>query len=160
MDLEDDNGLDFGNLLEKSLVLIKRRKFLADFMQDKETDLADKCTEPVSTAPNIVQSFKYTAQDLTPTIRLRTNQGGVPSGRIGTMQVRQTEITKPILDHSDCTSSPDSTKDILEDQSAFFLVCWPSDEVLQVHVSSVGILKPFKKNTLPKFEAEAMKNLS
>ena len=38
-DLEYDNCLDFRDLLERVLVLFKRRKFLADFIQDKETDL-------------------------------------------------------------------------------------------------------------------------
>ena len=58
IDLEDDDDLDFGDLLEKVLVLVKRRKFLADFIQDKETDLVHKYTEPqkVPTTPNIVES--------------------------------------------------------------------------------------------------------
>ena len=39
IDLEDDNGLNFEYLLEKALVLFKHRKYLADIMRDKETDL-------------------------------------------------------------------------------------------------------------------------
>lgn len=45
INLKDDNDLDFGDLLEKALVLIKRRKFLADFINDKETDLVHKYNE-------------------------------------------------------------------------------------------------------------------
>lgn len=107
----------------------------------------------VPTAPNVVQPFKYTAHDLTSTIRLRAIQGGVPFGRISTMQVKQTEITMPILDHSDCISSPDSTKVILEDPSTFYPGCWPSDEVVQVHVSSVGIFKPFELDVIKETDA-------
>lgn len=32
IDLEADDSLDFGDLLEKALVLVKRRKFLADLL--------------------------------------------------------------------------------------------------------------------------------
>lgn len=41
INLEDDNSLDFENLLEKKLVLVKRKNFLADFIWDKEIDLAN-----------------------------------------------------------------------------------------------------------------------
>ena len=34
-----NNDLDFGDLLEKVLVVVKRRKCLADFIWDKKTDL-------------------------------------------------------------------------------------------------------------------------
>ncbi len=42
IDLEDDDSLDFEDVLEKALVLVKRRKFLADLIQDKMTDLVNK----------------------------------------------------------------------------------------------------------------------
>lgn len=41
IDLEDDDSLDFENVLEKAIVLVKRSKCLADFIQDRETDLID-----------------------------------------------------------------------------------------------------------------------
>ncbi|MCJ1342812.1 hypothetical protein MMC31_001001 [Peltigera leucophlebia] len=57
IDLEDDDGLDFGDVLEKTLVFFKRRKVLADFVRDKETDLANEFTEPqkLHTPSNIVK---------------------------------------------------------------------------------------------------------
>lgn len=38
LDLEDDDGIDFDDLLEKSLVLIGCRKRLADFIKEKKSD--------------------------------------------------------------------------------------------------------------------------
>ncbi len=61
IDLEDNNGLDLVDLLEKALVLVKHRKCLVDFIRDKETDLVNKYTKPqekVPAAPNIVGPFK------------------------------------------------------------------------------------------------------
>ena len=46
MDLEDDNGLDFENLLEKVLVLAKCRNRLAAFIRDQATSLVDEYIEP------------------------------------------------------------------------------------------------------------------
>ena len=80
IDLEDDDSLDFGNLLEKALVLVKRRKCLADFIRDKETGLVNKHTEPqekLPTTPNNFEPFTYPAQDLTPPTRFQTVQGAV-----------------------------------------------------------------------------------
>lgn len=56
---ENHDGLDFGDLLEKSLVLIRPCKFLADFIRHEETDLIKKDTRPsrkVSTSPQKVSS--------------------------------------------------------------------------------------------------------
>lgn len=39
IDLEDDNGLDFGDLIEKVPIVAKRRKCLADFIGGKKPDL-------------------------------------------------------------------------------------------------------------------------
>ena len=58
IDLEDDDGLDFEDLLQKALVIVRRRKILADFIQDKETDLVSKYTdsqEKAPTTPNLVE---------------------------------------------------------------------------------------------------------
>lgn len=66
IDLETDDGPDFWDLLEKALVLVKHRKFLADFIQDKETDLVNNYTEPqgkVPTTPNIGEPFTYPVHD-------------------------------------------------------------------------------------------------
>lgn len=76
IDLEDDDGLDFGDLLEKALVLVKRRKYLVDFIRDKETDLANKyidSQEKVPTTPNIGEPFTTP----TPPTRFQTVQGPI-----------------------------------------------------------------------------------
>ena len=88
IDLEDDNGIDFDDLLEKSLVLIGCRKRLADFTKEKESDWRftshpkDQPTAevnhhsvppvvlpPTSTVPDTVEPFTYKMPELTPTIR-------------------------------------------------------------------------------------------
>ena len=78
IDLEEDDGLDFGDLLEKVLVLVKRRKYLVEFIRDKETE-ADKYDpqEKVFTAPDIFEPFLYPVQDFVLPIRCHTVQGGV-----------------------------------------------------------------------------------
>lgn len=45
IDLEDDDGLDFGDLLEKALVLVKHRKYLVNLIRDKENPV-NEYTEP------------------------------------------------------------------------------------------------------------------
>lgn len=42
INLEDNNGLDFSNLPKNLLVLVKCRKYLADFIKDKKIDLINK----------------------------------------------------------------------------------------------------------------------
>ena len=59
------------------------------------------------------------------------------------MQFRKTEITKPIPDNTDCILSPGSTEDVWEGLSALFTNYEPLDKMMQVHVSSVGIVKDF-----------------
>ena len=64
IDLEDDDGLDFGDLLEKALVLVKRRRYLVNLIRDKETDPVNEYTEPqekVPTAPDIIELLPYLA---------------------------------------------------------------------------------------------------
>ncbi len=68
IDLEDDNSLDFDDILEKALVLVKRSNYLADFIWDRENDLINKHTgleEKHPNASNTIESFTYPAQDLT-----------------------------------------------------------------------------------------------
>lgn len=57
INLEDNNYLDFRDLLNEVLVLVQHRKFLAGFIYDKEIDLVYKYTESqkVSTPPNIIK---------------------------------------------------------------------------------------------------------
>lgn len=58
---EHNDGLGFGDLLERALVLVSFRDFLADFIRHKETDLINEYTRPqgkVSTSPNIVEPFR------------------------------------------------------------------------------------------------------
>ncbi|MCJ1347938.1 hypothetical protein MMC31_006168, partial [Peltigera leucophlebia] len=93
----DDNGLDFGDLLEKALVLVKRRKFLAEFIQDKDTDLVNKYTElpqeKFPTTPNIVEPFTYPAHDLTPPTRFQTAQGAIQED-IPVVRIRQRKLNR------------------------------------------------------------------
>lgn len=46
IDLEDDVSLDIEELLKKAIVIVRRKKFLVDLLQDKETDLIYKQVEP------------------------------------------------------------------------------------------------------------------
>ncbi len=60
IDLKDDDGFNFENSLEKAMVLVKRKKYLADFILGKGTDLVDNYTDSqgkVYTSPNIVELF-------------------------------------------------------------------------------------------------------
>ena len=77
IDLEDDDSLNFDDVLEKALILVKRSKCLEDFIRDRENDLIDKHTgleEKRPNAPNTVESFTYPAQDLTPPTQIHTMQ--------------------------------------------------------------------------------------
>lgn len=80
IDLENDGSLDFEEVLEKTLVLIKRNKYLAGFIWDRENDLINKHTgleEKRSNTPNTVESFTLSAQDLTLPIQFNTVQATV-----------------------------------------------------------------------------------
>lgn len=78
IDLEDNDDLDFGDLLEKVLELVKRKKYWVDFIRDKETEVNKyDPREKVPTAPNIVESFIYPVQDFVPHTRFHTLQWGV-----------------------------------------------------------------------------------
>lgn len=59
INLENNGNLDFDNLLEKSLILVKCRKYLADFIQNKEIDLVNKykSSEKVFIVSKIVKTF-------------------------------------------------------------------------------------------------------
>ncbi len=122
IDLEDDDDLDFGDLLEKVLVLVKRRKFLADFIQDKETDLVHKYTEPqkVPTTPNIVES----SSNPSPPTRIQAIQGAiqedipvvqVPTSRI--VEVKAGEVRSGV---DDCILISDPAEDFYEDLDTLF----------------------------------------
>ena len=76
----DEDGLDFENVLENGLVLVKRSKCLVDFIRDRENDLIDKHTgleEKRPNAPNTVEPFTLSAQNLTPPIQFNTVQATV-----------------------------------------------------------------------------------
>ncbi len=103
IDLEDDDSLDFEDVLEKALVLVKRRKFLADFIQDKMTDLVNKYAEPqvkVFYPPNVIGSFADPAQDCVLPNPSQTMQGPIreviPVVRIHTLRaegVKASEVS-------------------------------------------------------------------
>ena len=144
IDLEDDDSLDFGDLLEKALVLVKRRKYLADFIRHKETNLVNKYTDPqekVSTAPNIVKPFIYPAQDFVLPTRFQTVRGpiqeDIPVVRIHTSRVEEVKA-------DDCILISDPSEYFYEGLGALFTDLKPGDEkVVQLHVDSVTVVEPF-----------------
>ncbi|MCJ1348040.1 hypothetical protein MMC31_006271 [Peltigera leucophlebia] len=150
IDLEDDDDLDFEDLLEKALVLVKRRKYLADFIRDKETDLVNKYTEPqekVPTTPNIVEPFEYPAHDLTLPTRFQTLQGAIqediPVVRIHESRVGKVKAGEVSSSDNDSFLVSDPTDDFYENLGALFADCKPVDEDLeQLRVSSVSIVEP------------------
>ena len=143
IDLADDDGLDFEDLLEKKLVLVKRRKFLADFIQDKETYLINKYTEPqkkVTTTPNNVEPFTYPAHDLTLLTRFQNVQGviqeDVPVVQIHTSRFEEIKAGEVSLDDNDCFLVSDPTEDFYGDLGALFSE--PMDEkVVLLHVDKI-----------------------
>ncbi|MCJ1344896.1 hypothetical protein MMC31_003101 [Peltigera leucophlebia] len=150
IDLEDDDDLDFEDLLEKALLLVKRRKFLADFIRDGDTDLVNKYTEPqekVPTTPNVDEPFTYPAPGLTPPTRFQTVQGAIqadiPGVRTHASQVEEVKAGEVSLDENDCFLVSDPTEDFYGDLGALF--CEPVDEeVMLPHVDSVDPVKPFE----------------
>ena len=140
----DDDGLDFGDLLEKSLVLVKRRKYLVDFIRDKETDLVNKYDflEKVTTAPNIVEPFIKS----TPPTRFHTMQGGVqediPVVQIHTSRIGEVKAGEVNSGANDCVLISDPTKDFYEDLVTLFPDLKPGDEkVGQLHIDSATVVE-------------------
>ena len=100
IDLEDDNdGIDFEDLLEEALVLIMCRKRLAGFIKEEESDWKfsshpkDQPTAqvthrpmppvvllPTTTTSDTVKPFTYKPRELTPIIQVV--QEGVPITRV------------------------------------------------------------------------------
>ena len=77
IDLENDNSLDFDDVLEKALVLVKCSKYHEDFIRDKKNDRINKHTdfeEKRPNAPNTIEYFTYLAQDLTPPTQVHIMQ--------------------------------------------------------------------------------------
>lgn len=99
IDLEDNDDLDFGDLLEKVLELVKRKKYWVDFIRDKETEVNKyDPREKVPTAPNI-ESFIYPVQDFVPHTRFHTVQWGVqedmPAIWVHTSRIRKFGAGEP-----------------------------------------------------------------
>ena len=146
IDLEDDDGLDFGDLLEKALVLVRRRKYLADFIREKETDLVNKYTdsqEKVPTGPNIVEPFT----NPTPPTRFQTVQGpiqeDIPVVQIHVLRVEEVKAGEVSLGADDCILISDPAEDFYEDLGALFTDFKPGDEKVVLHVDSVTVVEPF-----------------
>lgn len=66
------------------------------------------------------------------------------------MQVRKTEIIKPISNNTNSILSVNFSKDVLEGLSSLFPDCRPLDKVVQVYISLVGIIKHFKHYNIKK----------
>lgn len=58
IDLEDNNSLDFEKILKKVLVLVKRSKYLVNFMRDKKNNLIDKYTSLEEKCPNVLNTVE------------------------------------------------------------------------------------------------------
>ena len=146
IDLEDDDDLDFGDLLEKVLVLVKRRKFLADFIQDKETDLVHKYTEPqkVPTTLNIVES----SSNPNPPTRIQAVQGAVqediPVVRVHASRIVEFKAGEVRSGVDDCMLISDPAEYFYEDLGTLFNHLKPRDEeVGQLSADSVTVVEPF-----------------
>lgn len=62
INLEDNNSLDFEDLLKKTLVIVRYGKFLANLVHDGETELTYKYIEPqkkIPVIPNNVELLMY-----------------------------------------------------------------------------------------------------
>lgn len=155
IDLEDDDSLDFEDLLKKALVIVRRGKFLADLLQDRETDLAYKYAEPqekIPATPNDVEPLIYPAQNLTPPTRFHNTQGAVqedtPVVRIHALQTKEFKAGEVRSGANDCILISDPAEYFYEDLAPLFVDLKPRDEeVGQFHVDSVTVLEPFDDTT-------------
>ena len=146
IDLEDDDSLDFEYLLEKALILVKRRNFLTDLLQEKKTDLIYKLAEPkerILATSKLVEPFVDLAQELALPSPSQTMQGNLMQDvisvvRIHTSQVK--EASKLSLSNNICILVSDSTEDVDENLEALFAESVDED-LEQPSISSVG---PFK----------------
>ena len=168
IDLDDDDIIEFDDLLEKALVLIRCRKRLADFIEEKEStwtftnprknqttaqvdyhSVPPIVLPPIPTATNIAEPLTYTARDLTPPTKFQTVQGAIqgdmPVIRIHTSQAEEVKAGEVSLVNDDCVLASDPTEDFYEDLGALFTNLKPGDKevVLSVFlVDSVGIVEP------------------
>ena len=133
IDLEDDDGLDFEDLLEKALAIVRRKKILANSIQDKETDLVSKYTdsqEKVPTTPNIVEPFTNS----TPPTRFQTVQGAVQEDiavvRIHSLQIKEFEASEMSSSDNASILVSDPTEDFYENMEAMFVELVDEDEDL------------------------------
>lgn len=122
IDLEDDDSLDFGNLLEKLLILVKRKKYLADFIKDKETDLTNKykSLKKISTALKISTPFI----SLTPPTQFQFVQSAVQKNisvvQIYTLQIKKAKTDEMNLGANNCMLTFDLTKNFYKDLVTLF----------------------------------------
>lgn len=109
IDLEDDDdGIDFEDLLQETLALIGCRKWLADFIKKEESDWKftshpkDQPTAqvahhsippafllPTTSNPDIVKPFTYKPRELSTIIQVV--QDGVPIARVSASRAKENE---------------------------------------------------------------------
>lgn len=155
IDLEDDDSLDFEDLLKKALVIVRRGKFLADLLQDRETELAYKYAEPqekISATPNDVEPLIYPAQNLAPLTQFHNTQVAVqediPVVRIHTWQTKEFKAGEMRSGANDCILISDPAKYFYENLAPLFVDFKPRDEeVGQFHVDSITVFEPFNDTT-------------
>ncbi len=143
IDLEDDDSLDFEDLLEKALVIIRRRKYLADFIQDKEIDLVNKYIESLDKVPthsNIVEPLS----NPNPPTRFQTVQRAVPEDvpivRIHSSRIEEVKASKVSSSDDAYIFVSGPTEDFYENLEVLFAKLMDED-LEQVGVSSVEPLK-------------------
>ncbi len=155
IDLESDDGLNFEDLLERALVFVKCRKFLADFIRDKETDLVNKYTEPQKfpATPNNSEPFTYPAQDLTPLTPVHTMQmpvqEDIPVVRVHASRIVDVKSYEVRSGADDCMLISDPAEYFYKDLGTLFTDLKPRDEkVGQLHVDSVTVVEPLFDDTI------------
>ncbi len=146
IDLENNDDLDFGDLLEKVLVLVKRKNFLADFIRDKETDLIYKYTEPqkVPITPNIV---KFLLNPSSPT-KIQAVQRAVQENlsivQVLALLIIEVKAGKVRSNAHDCMLIFNLVDYFYKDLETLFTNFKLKDkEVGQLYVDPVTVVKPF-----------------
>ncbi len=141
--MEDNDSLDFDDVLEKARVLVKRSKCLADFIQDRENDLIDKYTGLEEKRPN---ALIYPAQDLILPTQVHTMQKPVqediPVVRVLASQIVEVKAGEVRSGVNDCILISDPAKNFYEDLGTLFTNLKPGiEKIRQLHIDCVTISK-------------------
>ena len=153
--LEDDDGINFKDLLKKALILIKCRKRLADFIEEEESDwkftnhrknqptaqvnhhsIPPIIFPPISSSPDIVEPITYITQGLTPNNQAIQGSIQVSVARVQISGGKEVKVDELILDADNCILVSDPIKNLYEDLGALFIKLKPEDEVVYICASA------------------------